>query len=367
MSHSKMLQIAALLVAIAFAGASQAQTYYTVTGGGGQAQIGGGLPLPIQLATTGGTMMSPIGTGTMFPPLLIPVNANPAKRLVKQTAGADPKKMTVPPAVFNRPGPGPLKIGVAANNPKVFQVRTNIEFVGPHPAKGTMTFKAGGRTGAAVTTVSGIPAGSKAVYSKTVAQFGGPSQTRVIAVSPIRVWANPGAMVPCKHPAFAGADASCVAPLLAAFPALTAAAGGPIGFVNSTPGGPAPMSPAVVVVSVNAKGSVLMSASAQMTLGLTNMATSAGFPWTTGMITLSQPTAAGTPEVFTLTGMDDRMGGVGTISLVSGALSDRVASGPNSNRSWARYTLPEPGAVLGAAAALVVLGVCHGLVRRRPR
>jgi hypothetical protein len=158
-----------------------------------------------------------------------------------------------------------------------------------------------------------------------------------------------------------------VAPLLAAFPALTAAAGGPIGFVNSTPGGPAPMSPAVVVVSVNAKGSVLMSASAQMTLGLTNMATSAGFPWTTGMITLSQPTAAGTPEVFTLTGMDDRMGGVGTISLVSGALSDRVASGPNSNRSWARYTLPEPGAVLGAAAALVVLGVCHGLVRRRPR
>jgi hypothetical protein len=41
--------------------------------------------------------MSPIGTGTMFPPLLIPVNPAENKRLVKQTVGADPTKMTVPP------------------------------------------------------------------------------------------------------------------------------------------------------------------------------------------------------------------------------------------------------------------------------
>jgi len=370
MLHSKSLQIAALLVAITWAGAANAQPYYSVTGGGGEAQIGGGLPLPIQAATTGGTMMSPIGTGTMFPPLLIPINANKSKALVKQTAGPDPKKMTVPPAVFNRAGGAPLAIGVFANNPKVFQVRTNIAFVGPHPKLGTMTFKAGGRTGAPTTTITGpLVTNPKANirYTKTAAQFGGPSQTSVAAVTPIRVWAVAASVPPCKHPAFGGANAGCVAALLAAFPAPTAAAGGPIGFINSTPGGPAPMSPAIVAISANAKGSVLMSVGAKMTLGLTNMATSAGFPWTTGMITISNPSAAGTPEVFTITGMDSRVMGVGTISLVSGALSNRKSSGPNSNRSWARYTLPEPGAVLGAAAALAVLGVCHGLVRRRSR
>jgi hypothetical protein len=58
---------------------------------------------------------------------------------------------------------------------------------------------------------------------------------------------------------------------------------------------------------------------------------------------------------------------VGTLSLVAGALSDRVTSGANANRSWSQFTLPEPGAVLGAAAALAILGVCHGLVRRRSR
>jgi hypothetical protein len=368
MLHSKSLRIAALLVAITWAGTAQAQQYYSVTGGGGQAQIGGGLPLPIQAATTGGTMMSPIGTGTMFPPLLIPLNANPAKRLVKQTAGPDPKKMTVPPSVFKRPGPGALKVGVALNNPKVFQVQTNLQYTGPHPAFGTMTFKAGGRTGAHTTTFNGIPAGAQIRYSKSAAQFGGPSTTKVVPITPIVVWANGGAMLPCKHPAFGGANASCVAPLLAAYPDSTAAAGAAVGFTNMTPGTPVPMSPNVVAVSVpNVMGTIAMSVNAGVNLNLTNMATSAGFPWTTGQIQISQSMAALTPEVFTITGMDSRMGGVGTLSLVSGALSNRKASGPNSNRSWARYTLPEPGAVLGAAAALAVLGICHGLVRRRSR
>jgi hypothetical protein len=360
--------IATLLVALAFAGASQAQ-YYSVTGGGGQAQIGGGLPLPIQAATTMGTGMGPpIGTGTLFPPLLIPVNKDAGKALVKQTAGADPKKMTVPPGVFNRPPPGPFKLGVALNNPKVFQVQTNLSFLGPAPTAGSMTFKAGGRTGAAMTTFMGVPAKSKAIYTKTAAQFGGPSQTRVIVATPIKVWANLGAMLPCKAPAFKGPDASCFAPLLAAFPGKLAAAGAMAGFITMTPGGPPPMTPNIVSVSVpKVTGAIAMSTPKAGSFMLTNMATSAGFPWTTGMLTLSQPTALGTPEVWTITGMDSRMGGVGTISLVSGALSTRAVSGPNANRSWARYTLPEPGAVLGAAAALAVLGICHGLVRRRSR
>jgi hypothetical protein len=369
MLKSRVLRIASLLLVLGWAGTVQAQSYYSVTGGGGQAQIGVGLPLPIQPATTGGTAMNPVGTGTVFPPLLIPLNANASKRLVKQTAGADPKQMTVPPSVFRRPGPGPQKLGVAPFNPKVFQVQTNIAFTGPNPGQGSMTFSAGGRTGSPTDTFVGIPATSSIRYTATANQFGGPSQTRVIPATPIVVWANAlGAMLPCKHPAFAGVDGACLAPLIGAFPDPTAAAGGPVGFVNSTVPVP-PMSPGWVVLSIpNIQGSVAMQAPiVTMNTGLTNMATSAGFPWTTGMITISQPSALGAPEVFTLTGMDQRVNGIGTISLVSGALSQRTLSGPNANRSWARYTLPEPGAVLGAAAALAVLGVCHGLVRRRSR
>ena len=47
--------------AIGFAGAVNAQTYYSISGGSGQAQIGSGLPLPIQVNKT--TMGGPIGTG----------------------------------------------------------------------------------------------------------------------------------------------------------------------------------------------------------------------------------------------------------------------------------------------------------------
>jgi len=146
------------------------------------------------------------------------------------------------------------------------------------------------------------------------------------------------------------------------------AAGAAAGFFTLTAGGPAPV-PGVVAVSVPlATGLIAMSAFTGMGApGATNMATSFGLPWTTGMITFSQPSALGAPEVFAITGMDSRVAGVGTISLVAGALSTRTLSGPNANRNWARYTLPEPAAVLGAAAALAMLGVCHGLVRRRSR
>ena len=120
-------------------------------------------------------------------------------------------------------------------------------------------------------------------------------------VTPIRVWANPGAMVPCKHPAFGGADPSCIAPLLAAYPGSMVAAGGTAGNVQTTPGTPAPMSPAVVAVSVPAtSGRVAMSVSVAMTAMTTNMATSVGFPWTTGMINISQSSALGGPELFTI-------------------------------------------------------------------
>ena len=98
-----------------------------------------------------------------------------------------------------------------------------------------------------------------------------------------------------------------------------------------------------------------------------NMVTgSKGFPWSTGFITLSQP-GAGPPEIFFLSGTDMRVAGVGNVSLVAGALSTRALSGPNGNRAWLSLTLPEPTAAVGAAGALAMLGLLHGLVRRRSR
>src|SRR5258705_13507189 len=87
---SRSLRVACMLVGLSFASGAAAQTYYSVaTGGsGGQAQIGDGLPLPIQVNRTPGG--GAIGPGTLFPPLLIRVNPNPSKALEPQTG--------VPPA-----------------------------------------------------------------------------------------------------------------------------------------------------------------------------------------------------------------------------------------------------------------------------
>jgi hypothetical protein len=82
------------------------------------------------------------------------------------------------------------------------------------------------------------------------------------------------------------------------------------------------------------------------------------------LITVSQPGAA-PPEIFFLSGTDMRVAGVGNVSLVSGSLSDRALSGPNANRAWLRLAMPEPTVAAGAGAALAMLALCHGLVRRR--
>src|SRR5262249_29098293 len=101
--------------------------------------------------------------------------------------------------------------------------------------------------------------------------------------------------------------------------------------------------PAAVDVSIpNMTGLIAMSVKRTPANPVTNMATSVGFPWTTGRVKLSAPNALAEPEVFSITGKDSRTAmGAGTLSLVSGALSNRKVSGPNANPAWARYTLPE--------------------------
>ena len=67
MMSLKRLVIVFLLLGLGFAGtaAGGTQKYSVANGSGGQLQIGGGLPLPIQ-ATCNATC-----TGTHFPPLLV--------------------------------------------------------------------------------------------------------------------------------------------------------------------------------------------------------------------------------------------------------------------------------------------------------
>jgi hypothetical protein len=353
----------ALLIAIsalALPGPAGA-AYYSVTGGGAQLQIGDGeFPLPVQPATAGGAQ---IGTMTMFPPLLIPVNPDPAKALVKQTAGPDPKQITIPPGVFVRPAPGPKAIGVLKHNPKLLQVRTNFTFSAPAPQLGSAALRAGGRTGPPIATFKGPILGALVFYEKTTAQFGGPLQAR-IAPAPARVFVDRGIKLPCKHPVFGGLDVTCQAPLVAWSPGSLAAFGAPVGFSTMT-SAPPPKSPNIVNASIpNTTGLIAQSASAAKIGSIVNWATSAGFPWTTGRVIVSSKEALGVYEKFTVTGMDSRMNGVGTISLVSGALSNRKLSGPNGSRGWLRLSVPEPSAARGALAALVTLSACRALARR---
>jgi hypothetical protein len=361
------------LLALAFAVASSAQTYYSVTGGGGQLQIGNGLPVPIQPYFT--YFGAPIGTKSKFPPLLISVNPDPAKALVKQT-GASPALIKVPPGVLRRVPTAPQVLGVAKANPKVFQARTKLSFSGPAKGPGPRTFKKDGIRTKAV-TFAGAPAGSAIFYSGSIHRFGGAAQFRIGDLSKVAVWLNPGAMLPCKHPAFGGANGSCVAIKVPAHVMTLAAPGGAMtsagvvvgGTTVTTPGKP-PFKPNVFLASIpNTTGLIKKSSNAMATqYSITNMATSIGFPWTTGMIVISQPSAFGSETRFTITGMDSRTPmGAGTISLVAGALSERAITGPNANRAWARYTLPEPGAALGAAVALAALAFGHALAQRRSR
>jgi len=106
--------------------------------------------------------------------------------------------------------------------------------------------------------------------------------------------------------------------------------------------------------------------------GFTNMASSSGFPWTTGMLTIIATQASGAPETWMLTGMDARTaGGAGTIQMVAGSLSLRTTTLDNANRGWVRLTLVGPGEVpalspvaLGAMAGLMLLGAGYAMRRR---
>jgi len=368
-----------------------------------RAQIGNGLPIPITFAPCNG--LSNLGKACRGRALPLPGATAMQGTAISTTAQPSlmiaPTQLSAPVIVKN--------IGVWKSNNKVFQVQTSLNLKWP---KAPVTFKAGGRVGpAAVTwcpglknvpgTMSALPTAgynpgcsfpapaletrihainSALKYSKTVGQFGGVGQGAV-AGGGLTFMGGPGrgAVVALKgglNPPCAIGTAMCVAAFDTVVPAATQAGGGTFGFKNTTPGAPA-VTPGVFLVTALGPGvafpgalggTITMVGPAVAVNTFTNMATSWGGPWTTGSLTiLAQNTANGMTEVFAMMGSDDvnPTNGTRLISLVTGAVSQRTASKPNSNRGWLTLYLPEPGAALGTLGALLALVGCHRLTRQR--
>jgi hypothetical protein len=184
----------------------------------------------------------------------------------------------------------------------------------------------------------------------------------------------------------------CVAAIAHVLPTGSAAVGGgqvsaPV--VVSTPGATAvtvngagiPPAPGVAVIKagtgllhpVGPAGTIsLFAYTPNGNPGFTNAATSLGFPWTTGMLTVKATLATGGSESWMLTGKDLRNAtGAGVIQMVSGALSVRTTTFDNANRGWVRLELIAPSGVpsmspvgLAATAGLMLLAGGYAMRRR---
>ena len=392
------LLITGCLLSFAWALTAQAQypihPYYSTS----RAQIGNGLPLPI----------------TFTPPprgKLAPVSGATAMQTSVITGGA----ITIPSAQLTA-APPPINLPLHPSNNNVFQVQTSG--TGKFPGVGvTAMFAAAsftangsvqlaGRTGpSTVTFCPGLPVPtatynpscsnppiqvpSTAVnglkgslrYVKTLNQFGGTARGSaagtatggrgaVVALRNLPL----GSLAPCTHTllptaAPTGTDAGCKVNFDFVVPFPTGVNGGTFGVTNMDAVGPG-LVPGIFAAKINAGGTIVSMTSPGTGVGINNLATSHGAPWTTGMLTVSAFNTAnlGT-EMFILSGSDSANTAAGTrrISLVSGAVAQRTLSGPNANRGWLNLFLPEPGAVLGSVGALLALLGCHSLLRRRSR
>jgi hypothetical protein len=296
----------ALLLGLGLATSAQADKVFSLTGGGGQIHIGNGLALPIQAAATPGMM------GTVFPPLLIPVNGIPkvlgtvAKPLVGPTGMGKQgyqRRLSIPKGVLSK-APAQKTVGVRASNPTVFAVGTNVQYTWP---AGPAVFSTGAVTGA--NTIAGF--GGSLTYSNALGKrFGGPAGFRLapgpepaglMAGPAITVYAKIAADAPCTHTKLGGTNPACVAGILLAAPTGTGVIGGKAGATVTTTG-PAVVGKNVAIMKMpSATGFPSLKALAATNTAIpTNAASSVGGPWTTGKVVISNPAAAGGGEKFTL-------------------------------------------------------------------
>jgi len=399
MSHKRLLScvLSVLLVGLGSGATAHAKKYSLTNNSGAQLHIGNGLALPIQAAAT------PLVTGMVLPPLLIPKKAGPVT-VMQTTPGL---KLTVPPGVLSKPAVQNT-VGVFFSNPTVHAVGTNINFRWPN-VLAVFDVSDGPRSAANdIVTMTSTRATGVVRYSPRVAgkRFGGPGQFALapggpggLAAGAVTVYLKVGpfpAPPPCTHTAltpvpFPGPGvAGCGALLAPAYPTGLAVIGGmtvgkPLagslrtGSVMATPGGPPVAAPAIYIGKfgpgslkpLGPAGTISFLAVAGGVNGVTNMALSTGFPWTTGKLTIMANSGA-SAETFVISGDDTRTAmGAGTIQMVSGAVSQRLASGPNSNRGWVRLqmmpltdvpSMSMPG--LAATVALILLGFGYATRRR---
>ena len=340
----KRICLAALVLSLGVAGTAQAAQYSLAAGSGAQLHIGGGLALPIQPSVT--------VVGGVFPPLMIP--AVTGVTVVGTTAMASGQQITVPANALHKTA-AQQTVGLFTSNQTLYAVATNLSYDWPTaPA----VFSVNGRTGPATLLLTGGAPQQTIRYSPRVVgkRFGGAAAfaltpgpaAGLVPAAPITIYAvalgTPG-FPPCTHPAFGGTNAACVGALLNAMATGVAAIGQPAGAIVTTPGGVGglPPQPGIVVGKFGATPIGTVSAAVFTPTGNpggTNMATSFGYPFTTGKITLKAGNATGAPESFVISGNDTRTaGGAGTIQMVAGALSFRTISKENANRGWVRLVL----------------------------
>jgi hypothetical protein len=226
-------------------------------------------------------------------------------------------------------------------------------------------------------------------YTATRNQFGGPTRGKTVGTA--QVYFNAGQLtqgqVPCIGFDGVNVNPACLVAISQATPATDSVFGGAFGATNTNP---ADVNPTGVWIAniqtvMTPGGSTLRGAITALITPITTMngvnptgvpkpftgqaASSWGFPLTTGMLTLSVTANVGLEdEKFVRTGFDGRNStGSGLVTLVSGTVSNRSLSGSNGNRGWLTLRIPEPGVLAAGSAALLMLGGCHWLVRRRQR
>ena len=364
-----------LALSLAWATIAQAQVATYSLSGNTRSQIGAGLPLPItfQPAPNGKIVIVPGAT-------------------VMQTAGPDPKAMTFSPGQVAF-GPVTFTAPVAPFNPVVLQVKTSLIVDGPiaqtsmggplitsmGPVLGTAMFSAGGRSGPAIftwcpglplPTASFNPSCSPATtatlitptpalqnmslrYEATGAQFGGISQASVGGGADVVLRAGMPAF-PCKATAVGGTATQCSAAFSVVSVNSVAAGGAPLGFKLSTI--PAPSPGNIHPIGVLGGGTVTAVGATPNGTFPKNNVLNYGAPWTTGKVTIRAPLAAGGAETFFLQGADNRVDGIGSISLVSGGLSSRSLSGDNANRTWQNLVVSPFSVPSISDGGLILLG-----------
>lgn len=350
-----LLFVAALVALAALASDAAANHKYSLSGSA-RFQIGSRLPIPA------GFTAPPVGKVGAI-----------SGALVEQTTGPDPKQLMLPAGQLTAPAIS-VTIPMYLARPSLFQVQSALSVSFPRvPA----TLKANGRTGASTVSfcpgqvvlpggnpmclgpASGSPVPGRLRYQKVLNQFGGPAQAAINGSAR-------DALVAASPPPCAG-TAGCLAAFAQNTPPPTGPWGAPFGVANNV-AHPAP-SPGLYLVSATINGKIAKQTPTGMGPGVANTFVMYGGPWTTGRVTVSVTGyVKGGTQKFTLTGSDNRVSGVGSISLVSGAVSSRPAYGVEASRGWLNLVVgsaqvhPAVPAVspfgIGAMAlALVLMGV----------